>query len=66
MRPFTTLAAVIFLLVAAGHLVRLILGWAAVLNGIPIPLWVSGVGAVVPALLAVMLFREARKSKAGS
>jgi hypothetical protein len=65
MRPFTTVAAAIFLVVAAGHLTRLVLGWEATLNGWPIPLWISGFGAVVPAILSGMLFREARRGKTG-
>ena len=62
MKPFTTLAAAIFLLVATGHAIRLAMGWGIAVEGFAIPLWLSGVGTVVPAALAIMLLREARRS----
>ena len=61
MKLFTTVAAVIFALVAFIHLLRLFLGWEVTLNGIVVPMWVSVLGLVVAAGLAVMLLREARK-----
>ena len=63
MKPFTTLAVVIFSLVSLGHLSRLILGWEVTVNGIRIPLWISGPGTVLPALIAVMLWRENRRGR---
>jgi len=59
-KPFTGIAAVIFALVACGHLLRLLMGWQATVNGWTIPMWVSYGGCLVPAALAVMLWREAR------
>lgn len=61
MRPFTTIAVVVFTLVAIAHLLRIILGWGMTVNGVAIPMWVSGLGFVITAGLAVMLWREARK-----
>ena len=61
MKPFTTIAAAIFALVAITHLLRLFLGWEAAINGIAIPMWASALGLVIAAGLAVMLLREARK-----
>ena len=60
MKPFTTIAVVIFALVAVVHLHRLFAGWEAIVNGIAIPLWASAVALVVAAGLAVMLWRESR------
>ena len=61
MKPFTTIAIVIFTLVAFVHLIRIILDWEMTLNGVVIPMWASGLGLVITAGLAVMLWWEARK-----
>ena len=60
-KPFTLLAVLIFALIAFLHLLRLIFGWDATFNGAVVPHWLSGVGLVVAAGLAVMLWRESRK-----
>ena len=61
MKPFTTLATVVFALVALVHLFRLIWGFEVVVGGTMIPQWVSLPGLIVPAGLALMLWREARR-----
>jgi len=60
MRPFTTIAALIFAAVCAAHAVRLCLGWDVTVNGIHIPVWLSGIGMIVTGGLSVMLWRESR------
>ena len=60
MKPFTTLAAVIFGLVALLHLYRVIRPFEIVIAGNVIPQWISIVGLIVAGLLAVMLWRERR------
>jgi len=67
-KPFTTAAVVVCLLVAALDLVRSARGWMVIvgesvgaLGGMSIPLWVSYTGAVLPAVLAVMLWLESRE-----
>ncbi|MBI5612864.1 MAG: hypothetical protein HY942_07355 [Gammaproteobacteria bacterium] len=59
-KPFTSIAIVVFGLVAFVHLLRLLLDWYVVVAGVSIPMWVSVLGFVVPAGLAVMLWRELR------
>jgi hypothetical protein len=61
MKPFTTIAAVIFALVAIVHTLRMFLGWEVTVNGLAVPMWASVAGLVIAAGLAVMLLREARK-----
>ena len=61
MRPFTTLGALIFALVALLHLLRLLLGWKVTVDGIDVPMWVSVLGMLIAGVLAMMLWREARK-----
>jgi len=62
-KPFTTIAIVIFSLMAVLHVLRLIFGWEAVINGLVIPMWVSVVGTIIAGGLAVMLWRESRPEK---
>ena len=62
MKPFTTIAVVLFSLIALLQLLRVASGWDVSVNGITIPIWASGIAFVVAAALAVMLWREARQS----
>ena len=63
MKPFTTIAIVIFSLVAVLHVLRLMFRWEVVINGLVMPMWVSVVGFIVAGGLAVMVWREARTEK---
>ena len=60
MKPFTTVAVIVFALVALLQLLRVALGWTINVNGMFVPLWVSVVACVVAAILAFMLSRESR------
>ena len=61
MKPFSAIAVVVFVVVALAQLLRLVLGWPVVINGINIPLWASAIACLVAAGLAVMVWREARQ-----
>lgn len=61
MKPFTTATVILLSAISIAHLLRLAFGWqVTVVDGV-VPLWVSGVGAVVAAVLATMVWRESRK-----
>lgn len=60
MKPFTTVAVVVFSLVALMQLLRIALAWEVTVNGILIPWWASVVACVVAATLAFMVWRETR------
>ena len=60
LKPFTTLAVVVFSLVALLQLARFILNWEVMVNGIAIPVWASGIAFVIAGGLAVLLWRETR------
>ena len=60
-RPFTMLAAVIFLLMALVHIYRLVVGLDVSVAGTPLPQSISWIALAVTGLLAVMLYREARR-----
>ncbi len=60
MKPFTTAAVIVFLVVAVVQLVRVIEGWVVTIDGFHVPPWVSLVACAFAALLAVMVWRENR------
>jgi hypothetical protein len=64
-KPFTMLAALIFAVVALVHLFRLWSQFRIVFGTHTVPVWVSIIGFLVPAILAVMLYREARRVSGG-
>ncbi len=64
-KPFTILSIVILSLIALGHFLRIIFQWEAVINGTPIPVWISAVPAVFFGGLAFLLWRESRKAGNG-
>jgi len=59
-RPFTWIASAIFALMAIVHIYRFVTHFQVVIGSHPIPMWVSYVGVVIPAVLSWMLCREAR------
>jgi membrane protein implicated in regulation of membrane protease activity len=58
MKPFTRLAVVVLWLIAVPQLLRFIAGGEIILNGAPVPLWLSMLVGVLAASLAVMVWRE--------
>jgi hypothetical protein len=60
-KPFTTIAAILFALIALLQLLRFLLRWEVTLNGAVVPVWLSGVAFVVAGGLAVMVWRENRR-----
>ena len=59
-KPFTWIAAAIFALVALIHAIRVFTHFQVTLGSHHVPMWVSYIGIVIPALLSWMLCREAR------
>jgi hypothetical protein len=60
-KPFTTIAVVLFSIIAVLQLLRFVLGWEVTVNGILVPVWASGIAFVIATVLAVMLWREANR-----
>lgn len=58
MKLGSTLAILLLSLVAVAHVLRLILGTQIIVGTMAIPAWVSVGGIVVPAAIAVLLWRE--------
>jgi hypothetical protein len=57
-KAYNTVTAVLFLVVALLHLLRIILDWPAQIGGLSIPLWASWLALVVAAALAYLGFRQ--------
>ncbi len=60
MKTGTLLAIIVFTIVAVAHLLRLVDGTQIVVGSTTIPMWVSAPGALLPGLIVVLLWMEAR------
>ena len=58
MKPATTVAILVFILVAMAHLHRVIFGWEVLVNGKLVPIWTSVVGVILSGCLAALLVHE--------
>jgi hypothetical protein len=61
MKPFTTVAVLIFALIALAHLYRVVRPFEVVVAGCSIPQWASIAGLIVASVLALMVWRESRR-----
>jgi hypothetical protein len=61
MKPFTTIAGLLFLIIAAVHAYRLYTGFAITAAGYAIPVPWSWAGVVLGVILGAMLLSEARR-----
>ena len=61
MKPFTTIAIIVFSLIAFMHLLRLLFVWEVTINGMIVPVLVSVLGFMISSVLALMIWRESRK-----
>jgi hypothetical protein len=60
-KPFTSIAVAVFVLVALLQLLRVVMGWDVAINGILIPPWASIIVFVIAAALAFKVRREMRQ-----
>jgi hypothetical protein len=60
-KPFTVMAAALLALIAVLQLLRFLFRWEVTLDGMIVPVWLSGIAFVVAGGLAVMLWREMRR-----
>jgi hypothetical protein len=61
MKPFTTIAVIVFACVALLQLIRFVEAWPLSINGFAVPVWASAIAFVIAGVLAVMLWRENRR-----
>lgn len=60
-KPFTVIAAIIFLIMALVHALRLFTDFQVIIGTHPLPMWGSIVAIGITGLLSWGLFREARR-----
>jgi len=61
MKPVAAIVAILLIVISIAHLLRLIFQVDIVANGVNIPVWLSILGCIIPAILVFMLWRENRK-----
>ncbi len=60
-KTFLSLTGIIFLVIAVSHLLRVVLGWHAIVAGWAVPMWFSYIGVVVAGYLAFQAFNQSRR-----
>ena len=63
---FSLAAAVIFGLIALGHVLRIVFGWSMTVQDFSVPMWPSWIAIIVMGYLAYEGFRLGRKSAPGT
>ena len=59
---FSLTVAIVFLLIAFGHFVRIMFGMPFVVQGIAVPLWMSGIALFIAGFLSYEGFHFAGKA----
>jgi hypothetical protein len=60
-KPFTIITIALLSLLSVLQLLRFVLGWEVMVNGMRIPLWASAIAFAVAGFLAAMVWLESRK-----
>jgi hypothetical protein len=60
-KPFTTIGAIIFLIVAAAHAYRLYAGFPVTVGAHDVPMMASWIGGVIALLFGIMMLVESRR-----
>ena len=61
MKSFTKLASLLLGLVSILHLLRVIFNIEVTVNDMNLPLWISILGFIIPAVLSVGLWKESNR-----
>lgn len=61
MKPFTTMACILLLLIAFLQSIRVLLGWEIIVNGHAVPIWASAMAALLAGALSLLALRESRR-----
>jgi hypothetical protein len=60
-RTFSLITAILFLLIAFLHALRLLRGWQVTIGDIVVPVWVSWIGLAIAGYLAYEGFKLSRR-----
>ena len=58
MKPVTTIVVILLLVISIVQLLRLIFRVEIIAAGFQVPVWLSIFGVIIPAMLALLLWRE--------
>jgi len=61
MKSSTKLAALLLAIVAVLHLLRVVFSIEMTIDNIGIPMWISIVGFIIPAILSIGLLKESKR-----
>ena len=61
MKSSTKLAALLLAIVAVLHLLRVVFSIEMTIDNIGIPIWISIVGFIIPAILSIGLLKESKR-----
>lgn len=62
-KTFSLAGGVIFLLIAIGHLLRVVFGWTFIVGGVSVPMWASGLAVLIAGFLAYEGIRLSTKTE---
>ncbi len=62
-KPFSTIAILVFVLIALAHLHRLVFGWEVLVQGARVPMWTSVLGVLISGMLALGIWHESRQGE---
>jgi hypothetical protein len=62
-KNYSRLAAIIFAVIAVLQLLRVLFAWEVTLNGVPIPLFASGIACFVAAMMAWLGFGASSRGR---
>ncbi len=66
MRRYVLVSGLFLSLLACVQLLRLMLGWRVTVAGVDIPLWASGVAALIAGTLAIWAFRVGARDRSSA
>ena len=64
MRRYELVSGIILTIIALAQLTRTVLGWSVQVDGLTVPIWLSGVAFLITGSLAIWAFRSASRSTA--
>ncbi|HEV7449099.1 MAG TPA: hypothetical protein VGP13_00980 [Candidatus Paceibacterota bacterium] len=63
-KTYYTITSVFFLIIGLAHAARVLMGWPAVIGDFEVPLWMSGIAAIMTLYLAARGFGAVGKKRA--
>lgn len=62
MRRYELVSGILFTILSLAQLTRTVLGWPVQVDGVNVPLWLSGIAFLIAGSLAIWAFRSAGRT----